>query len=402
MGDIQDKDAALTTKIVGAAPDGTEQDPIASLNDAMKMSLQGQDGIYSADVELSGGKHRLLTETNITSVNIPQGRDPIPDTYFTVTAAGAIGDTIRVQIAATSVDSTIPDVDLPAVDVTITVTAIEVGNERLLAELVADTLTVDPDFIAAFLDAEVITGDKRAVVHITSTEFSISGEFHERPNSTDVQVSVTGANTVILNSDKLISRPKQTVLSRDPNNPHELGVIGIQGQVRIRADEFEKLFFKDAETALGITDLTVNGLITPLTFLIEANPAGGDVIFINQLKLHGIDTNIKVSNSKFMGLNSALINGITIIVYQDGIMSTLPTIKSTRDLLARFGTTASDNKIIGQSGGDFIESVFDLDKKNVAIVLHPGTADRIEVTISDNLSQIDSLILTAEGFEEED
>ena len=81
-------------------------------------------------VENIGGKNRLLTDTNISSVNIPQGQDPIPDTFFTILTAGAIGNTVRVKIAATLIDSTSPDSNMPAVDETYILIAEDVGDEH--------------------------------------------------------------------------------------------------------------------------------------------------------------------------------------------------------------------------------------------------------------------------------
>jgi hypothetical protein len=369
-------------------------------NLASTVKITGDDELVTAAVETIGGKPRLLTDTNVSSVTVPNGQDPIPDTYFEILTAGAISDTIRIQIDGTSVDSTSPDSDLPAVDFTYTLVAEDVGDERKLAENFSAALNLDSNFSNAFLDARAIVGDKRPIVHITCTEFSLSGEFHERPSATAVTLTPSGTTDLNIDSEnrKIISRPKQTSLDRDPNNPHRLGIIGISGQVRIRADKVDKLFFSDAENT-GSNDLTINGGTTPTIFTIAANPAGGDNIFIEQLKLFGTDTNIKVASSSFLGA-SAISNGIKIDIFQNGSQTTLPLIKNTMDFLARFGTTASDNKIINQSGGDFIEAVFDLISKNVIIELKAGTADRIEIYIQDDLTSITDLIFSAEGFEE--
>ena len=107
--------------MVDQAPEFNQQD-IDDANGPIDTTVDGN------------GKTRMLTETNVTSVNVPQGQDPLPDMFFTVTNAGGAGDTVRVQIAATSNDSSSPDRDLPAVDVTTTLTSNEVGNEQALAD----------------------------------------------------------------------------------------------------------------------------------------------------------------------------------------------------------------------------------------------------------------------------
>jgi len=364
--------------------------------------IAGDDEAHVADVVLEGGTKKLAVKADVT-VNEILGADPLPDSYFTIDFAGAIGDTVRVQVAATANDSTSPDRDLPAVDVTSTLTATEAGNEQALADLIVSDLNADTNFQNAFLEAFSIEEDgddgKRAIVHVTSKIFSLNSEFAERPNSGDFAVSVTGTTLVTVAFDTFISRGKPTSLARDPQNPHRLGILGISGSVRVRGENVSDLFFKDAEFG-GSNDLTIDGQTTPTTFSVNANAAGGKDIFVEQLKLFGIDTNIKVQNSKFMGQNSALTNGIVVTVTSLGEVTVLPTIMSTADFLARFGTTASDNKIINQSGGDFIEAVFNFIAKNILVQLKAGTSDKIEILIQDDISAVTSLILAVEGFEE--
>ena len=190
----------------------------------------------------SDGKNAMAIDGSF-AVTIDEllGRDPLPDTYFTVTAAGANGDTIRVQIAATSVDSTSPDRDLPAVDVTTTVTVSEVGDEFALSKLIISDLTADTNFVNAKLKAKSVGGALRAIVHISSTEFSLAGEFAERLNAGDVAVTPSGITTVNLptNNDKIISRGKVVSLARDPDNEHRLGVLGISGSVSVSPSGIE-------------------------------------------------------------------------------------------------------------------------------------------------------------------
>jgi hypothetical protein len=344
------------------------------------------------------GKDALAVDAVVNVEQIP-GRDPLPDTFFTIVNTGIAGSTLRIDIAATANDPSSPDRDLPAYTKTFTVVAGEVGDEIKLRDRIVSELNADTTFKnTALLEANSVGGDLRAIIHISSTEFSLSTEFAERGGAGDFDVVTAGA-TVNIGFDNLISRNKPASLARDPNNPHRLGVLDISGTVRIRGSNATNLYFADAELS-GSNELAVDGT-TPKVFSINANASAADEdIILEQLKLHGIDTNIKVQGSNFMGLNSALTNGIKIEVFTGTDNFLLPTLFSTRDLLARFGTSSSDNKIINQSGGDFIESVFSLVDKNVIIELEAGTTDRIEITIQDDISSVTSLVFTAEGFEE--
>ena len=364
----------------------------------------GNNAGHRANVIQVLGVNRLATDSNISSVNVPLGKDPLPDCYFTVTAAGAIGDTVRIQIAATNIDPTPPDGDLPAVDLTYTLIAADAGDEKQLAANLAEALENDTDFIDAKLEADSITGDLRPIVHISSTEFSLNGENYERPNAGDVSVTTTGTTTVQIDTANqvLVSRPKEVSLGRDPDNPHRLGVQAISGSVRVRAENVEDLFEEFALDGAD-KDLTVNGTPgSPAVYTISANPAGGLVKIVEVLKLYGTDTNIKVGEGHFMGANSPLTNGILIEITKGGMTDTFRLLKTTNDVLARMASSPEKAEIINQSGGDYIVAAFDLVSRNTQLSLDPGTTDKIEVKIQDNLNGIDNLFFVAEGFLEED
>jgi hypothetical protein len=378
-------------------------------SDGVRLKTQtkivGADNIYEVDTVLQGGLRRIAT-TGLVQIEQLFGQDPIPDVFFSITSAGQIGDQIRILIAGTNVDPTIPDTDLPTVDFTYTLVAGDVGDERKLAENIADALNLDATFSnLAFLEAEAITGDKRPVVHISSTEFSMSGEFHERPNTGDVAVTITnspgGDTTVLLDSDKLISRGKGTSLARDPDNPHRLGILGISGSVRVSASEVDQLLEEFAMNG-GQISLAVNPGGTPDIYTIAANPAGGDVKVIEILKVYGSDGNVKTGKNNFLGLNSPLTNGLEIRITKNGTTDVFKNVKTTSEFFALLASSPEKQAYIPSSGVDYIEADFDFVDRNIQISLEPGTTDKIEVVVQDNLSQIDELYLVAEGFLEED
>lgn len=368
--------------------------------------LTNEDESLVAGIESINGKNRVLTDTNISSVNIPLGKDPLPDTYFTIITAGAIGDTVRIDIAATNNDNTSPDDDLPAYTKTYTLIASDVGNEHLLADHIAEMLTNDILFEDQFLTA-ISIGEKydnnRAIVHVTSTKFSLNGEFYERPNIGDFDVITTGTTVVQFYASDfraLLSRPKEVSLARDPRNPHRLGVQSISGSVFIRSTDPEALIrTRIEEVGNSNMNMSVDGSITPVIFEYNANPNNGPDLVIDSLKFFGSDTNIKVNSAYFLGKSGVVANGIKIELIRDGIAILTDTLYNTIDLLAVWSTSASDNKIIGQSGGDYFESTFSLADKNLALVLRNGEADLIRVTIQDDLSSIDTMYLLIGGVE---
>ena len=363
------------------------------------VKLVGGDESFIADVFNIGGANRLAVDANISSINVPLGKDPLPDMYFPIVTAGAIGDTIRVQVAATTNDCTSPSYDIPAFDHTYTLIATDVGNELQLAQNLADALNDDPNFELSFLEAQHIddVGLVRPIVHISSVLFSLNGENAERPNAGDVTITTTGTTAITQDSlnDRLVSRPKEVSLARDPNNPHRLGVQNVSGTVRLRASEVDQLLKEYLTNGALSTEMAA----TADSYTINSQPSGGDDKLIESLKFIVSDTNIKVQPDNFLGANSALANGIIVRFYKDGVLTyEEPIIKSTLDILGQWATSASDNKLINQSGGDYIESTFNLVDSNLQFKLEAGKNDYVEVLTQDNLSSRGSIRMLAGGF----
>lgn len=368
-----------------------------------------------ADVINLLGLNRLAVDANISSVNVPLGKDPLPDTYFYITEAGDAGSTITIDIAATNVDPTNPDRDLPAYSYTYTLTAQDEGDERQLSINLADALNADPLFEAQYLEAFAIGDDgddnQRAIVHITSTKFSLNGEFYERPNAGDFEVTTSVGTGVAFTellffSDdfrKIVSRSKEVSLARDPRNPHRLGVQSISGSVFIRSQDPEKLireYLLSVTTPANGDQMAVNGQVTPQVYEKVSNPDGESDVIIDALKFICSDGNMKVQSGTFLGNNQALTSPILVELIRDGIAIFSTEIFNTPDLLGGFSSTASDNKIINQAGGDYLESTFSLIDSNLAFVLRNGKNDAVRVTIQDNLTAIDSIKVQLTGSED--
>jgi hypothetical protein len=370
--------------------------------------IVGGDELFNADVIDIDGKKRLATDANISSINVPLGKDPLPDTYFKITNAGGIGDEVTVTISATTNDTSTPDADLPAYSYTYTLVAADVGNEQQLALSISDALNADPLFENQFLEAYALFEDDsnaRPVIHISSTKFSLNGEFYERPTTGDFDVTTTGTTTIQFFSSeyrKIVSRPKEVSLARDPRNPHRLGVQNISGTVFIRSSDPDALIREKLKEVGNPSndDMAVNGQGVPVVFELASNPDGDSDIIIDSLKFYGTDTNIKVSDGNFLGQNSELTNGIVLELIRDGVAIFTEVIVNTPDMLGLFSSSASDNKIINQSGGDYFESTFSLIDKNLAFVLRNGESDAVRVTIRDNLTSLDTLHLLVDGSED--
>lgn len=339
-------------------------------------------------IETIGGKPRILTDSNITSVNIPNGQDPIPDTFFTITAAGAIGDTVRVQIAATSIDTTSPNRNILAVDVTTTLTSSEVGDELALKNLIISNLNSDSAFQDALLEAKSPAGDLRAIVYIFSTEQSMSGEFAERPNAGDVSVSVTGTTTISIDtaSEKLISRAKPSSLAQDPANPHRLGVLGISGSVFITAQRVKNYFSTKVTDSGGSADMTVDGSSTPVVFTIDADPTVDTVV--TEIRLTGQDGNINFDRF----FDRTTTNGMLFELTTDGDTVVFDPFKTTLDVILLFSNGGIDTSFL-----DTKKAIFTFRPPN-PFMLNAGSSDKIKFTIRDNWAGMVALSASANGF----
>lgn len=360
--------------------------------------IVGSDGITVADVELSNGKNRLITNATVTVEQV-LGSDPLPDSWFRINAAGAINDTVRVQIAGTNNDSTSPDRDVAAVDLTYTLIADDVGNEEKLRDNIITYLNSQTSFKNAFLKAQKV--EDRAIIHITSTKFSLDGEFYERPNSGDFNVTTTGTTSVTLGYNDFVGRSKATSLARDISNPHRLGILGISGSVTVTPGEVADIYIENAVNG-GSSNLLVNGSVTPVVFLLPTTDTKD--IFIQELRFYGQGNGIKFGQFLSKPGAGGLTNGVKVEIKSDDSSIILPLYKTTEDFKNKFAFgTAANFRIDIQSGSDGILAVFTFD--NPFAVRATGTYvvdDYVKVTIQDNLtSGIAKFEFLAKGFEKD-
>lgn len=345
------------------------------------------------------GLTALVTDATVV-VESTFGFDQQPDSYFQIVNTGAAGDTWTIYIAGTTADPTTPDRDVPSYTKVFTVVAGEVGDEiklrdRIIQELNADTVFKNTVFLKAAKATD------RAIVHIQSQKFSVSGDFWERPLAGDFNVTTTGTAVRILGFDNLISRSKPVTISRDRDSPHRLGLFGVTGSVSVTAKELSDLYVQEALLS-GSSSMLVDGSSVVKDFTIAASSTTD--LFIEDLIFDGQGNGIKFG--QFMSQNTALTNGIEITIKSDDVTTVFPIIKSTEDFKNKWAAlsgTGATFRIDVQAGRDEMLAI--LEFANPFILRAAGsftTDDFIRVRIRDNLtSNLQRLNFRAKGFEKE-
>ncbi len=330
--------------------------------------ITGADGVHEADVELQSGKKRLLTDATV-QVQELLGQFVFSSGCFTVDVAGGIGDTVRVQI---------PD---DSVDVTTTVTATEVGDIRLLAQLIVDDLNADSDFIVNF-----VAGKQKdnALIVVTANK---AGAIGDRDDVGDFLVTTTGTTVATKLFDGIARRSAELALFPHPLDP-KLGTINVTGELSVIPGTINDRYIENATddgTPTGSADMTVDGSVTAVEFVVPIS-ATQDT-FITEMRFYGSGNGIKFG--QFLNQNTPLTVGIKVEIKSDDKSFTLPTYSSTEDLKNKFSFPApgSNFRIDVQAGGDEVVASFNL---GTPFVLRKSgtftTNDFIKITIQDDLS----------------
>lgn len=335
--------------------------------------IRGSDGLYTADVIREDGQNRLATTGKVTVLST-LGLDNFADTWFDVVTAGAVGDTVRTQIALGPSG--------PAVDVTTTLTATEAGNEVNLAELIIADLTADVTFAADWKASRIADNSENpdnAIVHITSIH---CGEFGERPNALDFQTTTTGTTVTNDIHDSILRRNKPNSLTRDPKDKR-IGVFGISGTVVSIPGGISGLFITKALDGTSSSDMIVNGSVgSPEEFRISSDP--NDDLFIQEIRFVATASGVKYG--QFLKKNTPLNNGIRVSITSQGETLVFPQdITTTEDFehVFSFGVGQGFRLTISPSLDSMVASlVF-----NTPIIIERATSDEILFQIRDNLTQ---------------
>jgi hypothetical protein len=358
--------------------------------------ITGGDETHAVDVILEDGVKRMATTSKVT-VTALLALDDFADTWFQIINSGLLGDTWRIQIAAGAFDSTMPDRDPPATDVTVLVTALEVGDEIAIRDKIISSLNANINF-SPYWKATVVKDNP--MIHISAKKIGDEGE---RPTIGDFIVTTTGAASFsYVNDDnrKIIRRGKANSGVRDPRDKRFV-TFGISGEVQAVPGAVGDLLIVNALNGMS-SDMRVNGsLAIPIVFTIDADPTKD--IFIEELRFYGNANGIQFG--KFLGLNSPLANGILIEIRSDEIVTQLPLIKTTDDFKHKFsfgqGTGFQLNVQAGRD--DFMASfslstTFPVRKASTFV----SGDDYIKIFIKDNLSAgLLALEFLARGFKKE-
>jgi hypothetical protein len=381
-GDVENKKAGLPTEIVG-------KDEINNYN---KVSTTVR----------SDGLNALVTDASVV-VTSTFGADQSPDSYFKIIHTGNTGDTLKIDIAATTSDpSSPPDRDAPAFSKTFTVLVTEQYDEIKFRDRIIQELNADSTFRNSCL-LKAAKATDRGVVHIYSEAFSLTGEFWERPNSGDFAVTVTGATNVFVGFDNLISRSKPVSIARDVDSPHRLGVFGVFGSVTVTAKELADLFVEDATNVTYGSDMLQDGSSTPIYFRIEASTTTD--LFIEMLIFDMQGNGIKFGQ---FGARPGgdLTNCIEIKIQSDNVPTTFPLLCNTEDFKNKWAALSGDGsnfRIDVQAGKDEMLAI--LHFENPFIMRVDGTFttdDFIQIKVQDDIDSGNTRFnFRAKGFEKE-
>lgn len=396
--------AVLITDSTGKTVDMVDSNGIRMKTEA---KIVGADGALQADVVTKNFRKALVTDATVTVEQV-FGFDDFADSWFLIDVAGNVGDTIRVQLPAGTQDITNPvDDNDPAVDVTITLTALEVGNEQDLATLIVQNLTNNPNFSIAWRAKKI---KDNPIVHIQAKRI---GEKGDRLAPGSFNITSTGITAISFqdsDNDIIKRRGKQNAGARDPRDPR-LVTIGISGEVQAVPGAAGDIFIQNLtddgnpstdQGGTGDPDLLVNGsLATPIEFFIPADIEKD--IFITELRFYGGGNGIKYGN--FLSKNSDITNGVKVQITSDEqVLESLP-LRTTEDFKNKwsFGSGANFQLDI-QAGGDQFLAVLLFD--NPFPIRKAGTFlsgdDEIRVFIQDNISAgIQEFEILAIGFKRE-
>ena len=364
----------------------------------IRATIAGGDEVYNADVERISGKNRLLTTTTIASVNIPNGQDPLPDSYYTIVDTGASGGTWTTSIKGTLNDPSSPDRDVADVDVDVSVTVTEAGDELELRDKIVTTFNADAGAQAAYLKANAVKD--RAIVHITSTKYSLPGEFYERGTALDFAVTPPTDGVVVVAYDKLESRAKPTSLGRDPDNPHNLGVQAISGTVFSRPAEVPRQIEANLENATYGEDMAQNGSVTPISYRLNCDPDFN--LNILEIRVWMAGNGIKLG--QYGSINSCLTNGVELNIRSNNELASAldEPMKCTEDLMKHLSVPIRNFGLYKQSGFD--NAVGAREYANPFVINKCGTFptnDYVEAVVNDDLSSLGGHEVIVIGFKSE-
>jgi len=163
-----------------------------------------------------------------------------------------------------------------------------------------------------------------------------------------------------------------------------------------------KLFRGFMTDSSGSKDLNIDGSTTPVEFSVTSET--GKVLYVQQIRVLLNGTYFEMDTNDFRRFGEAtagggsLTNGIELEVRQGGVMTELfaEPIKQTGDFFNYADNfTNLVNAVSAQS--DFLSFDFEFEQP---VVLPESVEDRLIMTISDDLTDIDLFQVTVRGWQE--
>lgn len=157
------------------------------------------------------------------------------------------------------------------------------------------------------------------------------------------------------------------------------------------------LFFIHA-TYNSAENMNVDGSTTTVIFSIDAESGvGAQDLVVQEMRFESIDSNVKIGN--FLGINTALTNGVLVRVTSDGTPFDFLPIANTFHFETHFAFgPGGKSDIIFDSPNDGVSSTF---SPTNPFVLRKDTSDKIEILIRDDLTTVVTLKLIAFGFKDD-
>ncbi len=178
----------------------------------------------------------------------------------------------------------------------------------------------------------------------------------------------------------------------------EDGITKLEVKSSIIPQALGNVFFLNATNITHGGELNRDGSVTPIVYTLNAESGvGARDLVVSEIRFSSRDNGIKVEN--FLGLNAPLTTGIVVdVINSSGETFSFLPIVATNEFESHFayGPGARFTSLASNSS-TYIGALF---SPRNPFVLVKDTADKISVTISDDLSTVQAIEFIAFGFKD--
>lgn len=350
-----------------------------------RVTLRDRVTGYEPDIVLEDGIKKIAT-TKLVQIESLAGKQRAATNYFYINTVSD-GETLTIDIDATDT--------APAFNETFTVGVSETKfefAERIELELNQDFVNFQPYYKA-------IKVDDNAIIFIEAKNIAEAGE-----NATANSFQLSGTVDYTLAFDDLIRRGSTVQASLSSEDPR-LAVFGISGTVESRSADVSGLLIVQPYHSGVSTNISMklDGSVTPIEYTFPMDSLND--YFISEIKFFGLDNGIQFGTSRFLGINTALTNGIQIEIKTDNNVITFPLIKTTQDFDDKFAFGTSDLQVFFSSGDDKFTASFLTDSNPFPLrrsgTFGTGNDDYIKIRIRDDLTSISQFQAIVQGVKRE-